>query len=453
MTKTAQVVTAGVIIIAAKLSSDMNDCRAAGKSPVTTARGHSSSALSNEGRNKKGSPSMSLKVVESKLLSDDGSDHAVWYPQTNKIVTFKGKTHVAWLGRKFETMAATYDHATGAWGNAVKVGTGVDNHAGPALTADSKGYLHVVFGPHHHPFHYARSARPNDSSEWVAMPDFADKATYPSLVCDENDTLHITYRSSTTTPWGLMYQRLPKGGKWSNPIMLAQPPAQYSGYSHFHHTLAIASDQTLHLSFNIYYEGSAKAIGHMMSRNGGNTWTLADGSPVKLPVRPDSDGVFIRRTPSQLKTTNMVCDLQGRPWISAMVDGVLEVYHHDGKAWQVLKPTLPRWPADKTTWRWPVTVNSNNRIYLVSILGPRVPVGSYSGGQGSLVVLYSQDQGKTFQSLDVLPPNQKHPYTGVNIERNTGHNPVKVPHVLIQQANVDKKTHKVIAARLAGSSD
>ena len=87
------------------------------------------------------------------------------------------------------------------------------------------------------------------------MPNFADKATYPSLVCDENDTLHIAYRSSSTTPWGLMFQRLPKGGAWSEPIVLASPPAGHAGYGHFHHTLTIARDQALHLAFDIYYGG------------------------------------------------------------------------------------------------------------------------------------------------------------------------------------------------------
>ena len=390
-----------------------------------------------------------LAVAGSHVLSGRGSDHAVWYPQSNKIVTFRGKTHVSWLNAKFDTMIATYDHGTGKWSEAVRVGDGVDNHAGSALTVDSEGYLHIVFGPHGHPFQYARSARPDDATQWVKRPNFGRMATYPSLVCDDNDTLHIIYRMRTDLSRPLVYQRLPKGGSWSNPLWLARPPAGHKGYAAYHSSLAIGSDNALHVSYNIFYSNDPRAGGHMKSTDGGDTWTLVDGTRLELPVTPDKKHAFFRAPAEWLKMTNMPVDSQGRPWITAIVNISPELHHYDGEAWQVYTPTRKHWPGKLTTWRWQVSIDPRDRIYLTSFLAPRVKTGEYSGGQGGVVMLCSTDNGKTFQNVQVMPPNKERPHTGVSIERDTGHNDADTPHLLIQQAaTAQGDIHKVIAARL-----
>ena len=356
-----------------------------------------------------------LAVASTKLLSEHGSTRSTRYAVSNKIVTLDGKTHVAWLDSISQTMIATYDHATDTWGDAVKVGDGKDNHGGPALTCDGEGHLHIVFGPHGGPFQHCRSAKPNDASEWVKRPNFGDNGTYPSLVCDRDDTLHIIYRGGSS-PCKLLYQQRPKDGEWSTPRVLADPDMK-PGYTHYHSALTIAPDDTLHVSFDIYRFGAAKGAGHMMSRDRGETWTLADGSPLDLPVMPASE-VFFRRTEDALKTVAIVCDAQGHPWITVTPS---ELWHHDGETWHCIEPGKRVSPpidlAQLGAWG-PPSMDAQGRVYVTATLA------------GDVVLFYSEDRGASFRVVNVFPRDEKLPHTGLSIERPTGHNSVGVPWLL-----------------------
>jgi len=356
-----------------------------------------------------------LEVAAVKLLSEHGSTRSTRYAVTNKIVTLDGKTHVAWLDSISQTMVATYEHGADAWADAVKVGDGADNHGGPALTCDSRGFLHVIFGPHTGPFQHARSASPNDASEWVRLPDFGDQATYPSVVCDDADTLHIVYRGGDD-PRKLLYQRRPKEGAWTRPTALARPGIP-SGYTHYHAALTIARDQSLHISYDLYFNGAAKCAGHMMSRDRGHTWTLADGTVLDPPVTPASQ-VFFKRTDDALKTVGIVCDSASRPWITVTAS---EIWRHDGSAWHCisLDTTLLRGiDAGKLSGLGPPAIDGADRLYIPALLDGRV------------IVLHSADQGRSFAALDVFPPDVTLPHTGLTVERPTGHHPVAVPWLL-----------------------
>ncbi|MFQ5810465.1 MAG: BNR-4 repeat-containing protein [Armatimonadota bacterium] len=358
---------------------------------------------------------MHLRVASSKVLSERGSTRATFYSQSNKIVTLDGKTHVAWLDSISEILIATYTHATGTWSPPIKVGTGVDNHSGPALLCDSQGYLHIIFGPHTGPFQYCISARPNDAAEWVKQEDFGVEGTYPSAVLDSDDTLHIIYRGGAGAVRRLVYQRKPKAGPWSDLTELAASPLK-SGYTHYHSALTIAGDQALHVAYDIYYNGAAKCAGHLVSRDRGDTWTLADGSRVELPVTPSADA-FFRRTDEALKVSSVVCDSRGHPWIS--VTGP-ELWHHDGERWLLTRPEgveeLP--PAEGPFAPGPLGIDSRDRLYW------------FGGLDGKAVVLCSTDGGRDFDLLLVADPDPAMPHRGTSIERPTGHNTVEVPWLL-----------------------
>lgn len=358
---------------------------------------------------------MRLQIDLSKILSERGSTRATRYAVTNKIVTLQEGTHVAWLDSISETMVATYDHADGRWGDPVRVGSGKDNHGGPALLADSEGYLHIFFGPHHGPLQHAVSARPDDSGEWIAQDAFGIDATYPSAVCDDRDTLHIIYRGGEAAAKRLVYQRKPEGRPWSDLTELAAAPIE-SGYTHFHSALTIAPDQSLHVSYDIYYNGAAKCAGHLVSRDRGDTWTLAGGSTVTLPVTPERDA-FFKRSDTSLGTYSVVCDSHSRPWIS--VSG-LELWHHDGSAWRTIRPAetagIPQEEAAHAGGT--LAIDSRDRLYW---FGPI---------EGSLFVLYSDDGAQSFQRLPIAAPEPDRPLMGPSVERPTGHNRVGVPWLL-----------------------
>ncbi|MBC8874343.1 MAG: BNR-4 repeat-containing protein [Planctomycetes bacterium] len=133
------------------------------------------------------------------LLSTTGCSAATAHPAANKIVTVDGKTHVGWLdsdNEGFKVRVRTLNRASGHWSPKYTVGDAFDNHGGPALTVDSKGFLHAVYYPHHHSFRYRRSTRPNDASEWTNEVSFGKRCTYPSPVCGRDDTLYLACRES-----------------------------------------------------------------------------------------------------------------------------------------------------------------------------------------------------------------------------------------------------------------
>ncbi len=365
----------------------------------------------------------SLCVASIKQLSTRGSTRATDYTLSNKIVTIKGKTHVAWLNSISHAMIATYDQTAGTWTAPVRVGTGHDNHGGPALTCDSEGYLHIVFGPHGNaPFTYCRSARPNDSMRWVKQPEVGLNATYPSLVCDEQDTLHLVYRGRRPQTGNcLLYQRRPKEGQWSEPTALVEPP--HTRYMHYGATLMIGPDNTIHLAYHIYYDGTTHRCGHMMSRDHGETWRLADGRPVVLPITMASDVFFTRCAKGSNDVSGLAVDSEGRPYITLWRAGVVvELWHFDGAKWSSSAPyrlVSPKIQAETLlAGHYPVAIDSNDRIYIPLSIA------------GHAALLWSGDRGKTFQHIELAPPDEHGPHRGFNFERPTGHHAVTIPWLL-----------------------
>ena len=67
------------------------------------------------------------------LLSSIGSERAT-QGNGNKIVTFRGKTHVVWQdadAKGYFARVRTLDHKTGKWSPTYTLGKGRDNHARP----------------------------------------------------------------------------------------------------------------------------------------------------------------------------------------------------------------------------------------------------------------------------------------------------------------------------------
>ncbi|HJN18368.1 MAG TPA: hypothetical protein QGH10_22900, partial [Armatimonadota bacterium] len=73
------------------------------------------------------------QAIKQETLSTTGSTRGTAYTLSNKIVSWGGRTHFAWLGSEAECMVATYDRNTGEWLGQWHVGTGFDNHGGPAM--------------------------------------------------------------------------------------------------------------------------------------------------------------------------------------------------------------------------------------------------------------------------------------------------------------------------------
>lgn len=229
------------------------------------------------------------------------------------IATRGDRTHIVW-GEIDDTgvpgvptFAATYFHAEKRLSEKVLMGYAPpvnDVHNQPGICMDSEGYLHVVTGAHGQPFLYRCSLKPNDAlSGWtkaikVCTTDNIDpktgkeagRQTYLSLLCDNNDTLHIAYRQwrRGVDPYhngaqyaALSYQRKPKGKPWEKPVPIVVPP--YPSYSIYYHKLTHDRTGRLFLSYSYYSINTAyrndipelydyRAV--VMSADGGNAWKL-----------------------------------------------------------------------------------------------------------------------------------------------------------------------------------
>jgi len=172
----------------------------------------------------------SQPVIASVILLDSlCTDKASGYSMQTKIVSCKingvRKTHFAYCraekNKKFtpwQTMSvwvATFDHQKNEIESRTLLGNIFDNHGTPCLTVDSDGYLHIVYGPHHHPFIYQKSKFPNNSTEWQEKEiisyefglidesnpywkseEFIEKKgksewTYPIIKIDRENGIHI----------------------------------------------------------------------------------------------------------------------------------------------------------------------------------------------------------------------------------------------------------------------
>jgi len=372
-------------------------------------------------------------------LSEAGSSRGTAYEASNKIVTVGDLTHVAWLDSVSITQVCTYDNSTGKLGPVVEVGRGHDNHGGPSMCADSQGYLHIVFGPHHHPFQYRRSLRPNDSTEWTPVSTFADKATYPSLVCDSQDTLHVTYRQSGEV-WRMMYQRKPKGKTWSEPVELLSVPCK--GYTQWGNALCIDKNDRIHLGFHLYAVEKYNAgfgFGYFYSDDHGGTWRTAEDAVVDLPATAETCRPIRMSADMDIRVGNLAAAPSGTVYMTVNsrpeAERVDELWKLEDGAWQSIdiRPFLdPPWDRIASGV---VSVAEDGTVYVVT------SSGDYGWGVPGheVYLLVSRDGGQTFDAQAVSTPDPALANWLPNVERNMGHAPVRRPHFVFTHGGPGEK--------------
>ena len=403
------------------------------------------------------------------LLSSIGSERAT-SGNGNKIVTVDGKTHIVWQDANqdgYFGRVRTFDHTSGDWSPTYTLGKGRDNHARPTITADSKGYLHVIIGGHHTGLQYRRSVQPGDASRWTQVEAFG-KTTYPVLICGPDDTLYLTGRHDSG--WkGMDFYVKPPGAKWLDRGLLVAKQKRYKFYAGYHNALAWGPEhKTLHMSVGFFMgdrvrkgehnrdpQGLHQAIGYMRSEDFGTTWTKADATPIRLPATTETidlidEGIRARSATNRPKPGIRHCgiavDSQNRPH-------VVYVRHtpDPGRIFLVTPSDTGGWkhrPLQHTVEQnWPgqaavdcnVSMTRNDVLCLMLTLAPlKHPDADWNPGIYGrpafwlraypkiqrIVWIESPDGGQTFTSKNIIEHHQERGTLLPTLERPTGFNGV-----------------------------
>lgn len=162
-----------------------------------------------------------------------------------------------------------------------------DVHTRPTITADSKGYLHVLSGSHGEPFYYLSSLKPEDISEWSKPVKLTGRQCYASIVCDKNDKLHSVFREWIPHA-SLGYSTgKAKEGTWAKPQTLVHGANKKGKYEYgiFYHRLFIDRKSNLYISFTFFeFKSDIKGVYPevlIISTDGGKTWRITKTDMLK----------------------------------------------------------------------------------------------------------------------------------------------------------------------------
>lgn len=376
-----------------------------------------------------------IRIKNRTCISENGSTRATAYGMSNKIISHENRVFLAWLDHVADIQMRVYDRKTESWGDTILVGKGVDNHSGPAITMDSYGYIHTVFGPHHGPFEYLYPAHPYDIRLWNDPIQFGEMATYPSLICGPDDTLYAAYRSSSDIRnWRIHFHKKPLQRDWSvsKPILDIGVP----DYGWLGNSLAIDADRRLHMAFCIYdqHPPGGKAYGYLWSDNDGVTWKNTAGEIMDLPVTPESD-CFIMQDPGlDLRAKNTVIGPDGKPWfvVPRLNARTVELNHLTADGWEKidLRPHLHQSFPNLEIVDGTLAFDREGTLYAAVTAGP--PVESHwAQPEQEIYLLTSDDLGQSFHAQQVSETRPDHPSWLPSFERPYNHLPLTKPPCLL----------------------
>lgn len=435
-------------------------------------------------------PAPTLLVLPSTVVSDAsgvgvynsadrGSDRGSGFWPTNAILRHCDKLFATWQSydpntKKYTVWVGTNQLGTSTWSTPVALadplavaGYAMDNHGYASIIADSAGYLHLLYGPHHGPMLEAISKNPWDASVFrtpvkiaTAPPStWNDRMTYSSIARDAFGTLHLVYRGcSPADNWRMIYQRGTTSAtgttKWGLPVVLASTAngaGDTTGYSIYSSSIAVSGQHTLHIAYQMYKltTGAARSWGYLRSKDGGNTWQDAAGAAMNLPMdnSPLNSGHLVESSSiMDVRVGNIAIDSNGDPWVSVVylappgrpIHGGYDtkLWHLSGGQWSALS-LYPYGSSFGLSWRISgatITFDAQGVLYVAA---ERVDMNDHTtsspwfyGRSKEVIMLMSTDVGQTFQVYPISQPDLTRPRWLASIERPTTNAPIPVPSVL-----------------------
>ncbi|MBL7040902.1 MAG: BNR-4 repeat-containing protein [Pirellulaceae bacterium] len=398
------------------------------------------------------------------LVSKSGGDRGTAYVMSNKIARRQGRVVCTWIDSDRQNRWAMVDPTTAKIVHEGTVGdVRRDNHCGAAMTTDTDGTLHLLIGAHHGTFVHYRM--PPDKASWQPVEDggsIGHAATYPSLVCDREGTLHLTYRCE---PGGrnarVHYCRRARNGKWSEPQTLAS--CAVAEHSWVTNSIEVGPSGRLHVVMsntlpvpdvgaNARYYGAS----HLYSDDSGETWRqFGKKGPLALPApgaelkRIESDAMQPERIEAKyggaagplnsyyhkILLSNVAVDENDQPWVVVhnLLKGSAQLFHHeDSTGWtgipldQAVRSVLPGF---HILHCGQVSRHRDGTIEAVLMVAPESQRAWGTKGTELVRLLVGAD-GSVRDSELVCPIDPDMPHWLPSIERWCWHAPVDRPMLL-----------------------
>lgn len=401
-------------------------------------------------------------------LATSGSDRATAYGMSGKVVSFRGAYLLcSWLDVHRQNRWAVVDTQRG---EVVRRGTvgpvRSDNHCGVALCVAPDGAVHCIVGAHTGTFMHYRMAAGDDQAEWQLIQEtLAEGATYPSLVCDGEGTLHLTYRFSTRKPYHVKYVRKrKKDASWSEPRSLVRAARPVHTWTT--HAIEVCPEGRLHLVLTNtqtlrsgdWYFGAS----HLYSDDSGDTWQqFGNGAPLTLPAAVENleriegkelrDGRILTRQdknrlpstgPSQyyylnILLSNPVIDEAGRPWVVVhnLLRGEADLYHAEGGDWiaaplgEAVRVLLPdHWISHMSQ----LSRRGDGTLEIVLTVVPKEVESHRYGAKGTKLMRLLVDPAKQTRTCELVcqPERNGTPNWQASIQRPIWHTAVVQPALL-----------------------
>lgn len=363
---------------------------------------------------------------------------------SNKILTHEGKTHIVWLDQINKIYVRSFNHKTKKWNAPVFVDKGDSAHSGASFSIDSEGYLHLVYGPLNNLIQHIVSKASNVTKKWISQtPLQGTKATYPSLVIDSEDNLHVCYQGflPEESSRGLLYQRRSKKGEWSEPICLVSAEEKPVSVK-LDNTLHLGKEGTLFLAYHIglssegdFPKTNIQEIGLMCSWDGGYSWGTMEGKSLVLPATIGSATIQKFDQEQDVRLGNLSCDAHENPYftINCLEGGIKQtfLYRRRKEKWETQNLLLE---VEKLCGLCEMpdvcslNISDSGVLFTAAVVYKRG--GGRIGPTNDIVLLTSWDLGDTFSVYKISPEEPGVSNLLPILEGQTGHNQVNVPCLL-----------------------
>lgn len=401
---------------------------------------------------------------QTRMLSRTGGDRGTAYFMSNKIVRRQGHLLCTWLDCERTNRWALVDPVSGEILRQGSIGPPQrDNHCGAALATDPDGTLHLILGAHHGPL--AHYQMPPDRWEWLPVDDgraIGRDATYPSLTCDRQGTLHLTYRRETRgRDPHLGYCRRPRAGAWSQPRLLVT--SDVTEHSWLTNAVEVGPDDRVHVvvsnTLQVPADGPhARYYGasHLVSDDSGQSWRqFGAAAPIELPSpaaqlkRVEGPALQPHRIESRyggpsgpqnsyyhkMTLSNLTVDESGRPWVVVhnLLSGEAQLFcHHAQDGWRgvdLLTAVRKACPGFRIQHGGQLSRHRDGTIECVLMVAPAEQRGW--GAVGTDLVRLLVDQDSSIRKVErVCTAASDQPRWLPAIERWCWHAPFEAPALL-----------------------